>query len=263
MNLIQVRRFILQLKETELNLLENTCLSAIIELYLKETIVYDQIYELFKQHLQPVFLYESLIAGVGEIEFTRVKIGEIISINYPHEFLEQIEKVTTIEKRSLLAYWLEKQEPIFIDGNKLNNILSDLEKNEIKQFQLTPMLVHGQRDLSGKFSSYFSFRQCRIEENRAKYLIKIFMPYLHLILAKGLQWEYTKNTSIDIKLTTREWELLDFIKNGMTNKEIAKIIDKSPSTIKNQVFQLFRKLNVSNRSEALSTIEILSTSRLK
>jgi hypothetical protein len=48
------------------------------------------------------------------------------------------------------------------------------------------MLIHGQRDLSGKFSSYFSFRQCRIDEEKANFLLKIYMPYLHLILAKGL-----------------------------------------------------------------------------
>ncbi|ATZ62586.1 hypothetical protein BSR55_04115 [Acinetobacter bereziniae] len=247
----------------KMNSAERNCLDAIIKLYLLETINYENILTLFKEYLQPVFKYESLIAGVGEIELTRVKIGEIISINYPIEFLEQIEKVTTIEKRSLLAYWLEKQEPIYVNSADMDKNLSDLEITEIKQFQLTPMLVHGQRDLSGKFSSYFSFRQCGIEENKAKYLIKVFMPYLHLILARGLQWEYNKNTDINIKLTSKEWELIDYIKNGMTNKEIAKNLNKSPSTIKNQILQLFRKLNVNNRSEVLSKIDVLSTSKLK
>lgn len=247
----------------QLNHIEEICLFKLISAYSSSNFTEEKIYQLFKDFLQPVFLYESLIAGVGEVEFTRIKIGRAISINYPEEFLKQIEKVTSVEKRSLLAYWLEHQQPLFINEINFDHISSDLEKEEISIFKLAPMLIHGQRDLSGKFSSYFSFRQCGIEEERAKALIKIYMPYLHLILAKGLDWKYSLTYNIKLKLTKREWELLDYIKQGKTNKEIAILVQRSPSTIKNQVLQLFRKLEVSTRSEALSKIQNLSSSQME
>lgn len=246
----------------QLNDMEQNSLFALIKAYTTENFGADQIYELFENYLKPIFCYDSLIAGVGEVELTRVKIGKIISVNYPEEFLKQIEKVTSVEKRSLLAYWLEQQQPLFIHKGNFDHILSDMERMEIDKFYLCPMLIHGQRDLSGKFSSYFSFRQCNIDEEKAKYLLKIYMPYLHLILAKGLKWQYSQTYDVALKLTHREWQLVDFIKQGKSNKEIALSLQKSPSTIKNQTLQLFRKLEVSTRSEVLSKIQILSSSRI-
>lgn len=246
----------------KLNDIEKNSLFFIIKAYTTENFAENEIYQLFDNYLKPVFGYESLIAGVGEVEFTRVKIGKIISVNYPEEFLRQIEKVTSVEKRSLLAYWLEHQQPLFINEGNYDHILSDMEKMEIQTFNLCPMLIHGQRDLSGKFSSYFSFRQCSIDEERAKYLLEIYMPYLHLILAKGLKWKYGQTYDISLKLTPIEWQLIDFIKQGKSNKEIALLLQKSPSTTKNQTLQLFRKLQVSTRSEVLSKIQNLSGSRL-
>ena len=157
----------------QLQPIEQDCLFALISAYTTENFGADQINELFENYLKPIFGYESLIAGVGEIEFTRIKIGKIISTNYPEAFLKQIEKVTSVEKRSLLAYWLEHQQPLFIHQNNFDHLLSDIEKFEIQHFDLCPMLIHGQRDLYGKFSSYFSFRQCRIDEERANFLLKI------------------------------------------------------------------------------------------
>lgn len=247
----------------QLNEIEEACLFALISAHLRKDLDQEKVYELFESFLHPVFFYKSLIAGVGEVEFTRIKIGKIISVNYPVEFLEQIDKVTSVEKRSLLAYWLEHQQPLYVQGANFDDISSDLEKEEIKIFSLSPMLIHGQRDLSGKFSSYFSFRQCKLDEERAKFLIKIYMPYLHLILSKGLKWEYSQTFDVKLKLTTREWELVDYIKKGKSNKEIAILLQRSPSTIKNQVIALFRKLDVSTRSEALARLQTLSGSLLE
>lgn len=243
----------------QLQPIEQDCLFALISAYTTENFGADQINELFENYLKPIFGYESLIAGVGEIEFTRIKIGKIISTNYPEAFLKQIETVTSVEKRSLLAYWLEHQQPLFIHQNNFDHILSDNEKFEIQHFDLCPMLIHGQRDLSGKFSSYFSFRKCRIDEEKANFLLKIYMPYLHLILAKGLKWQYHSTYNSIQKLTPREWQLVDFIKQGKSNKEIAQLLQKSPSTIKHQTVQLFRKLNVATRSEVLAKIESYSS----
>ena len=67
----------------QLQPIEQDCLFALISAYTTENFGADQINELFENYLKPIFGYESLIAGVGEIEFTRIKIGKIISTNYP------------------------------------------------------------------------------------------------------------------------------------------------------------------------------------
>ena len=51
-------------------------------------------------------------------------------------------------------------------------------------------------------------------------------------------------------LTAREIEVLELIAEGMINKEIAKQLYISEKTVKNHVSNIFRKLNVSDRTQA-------------
>lgn len=51
-------------------------------------------------------------------------------------------------------------------------------------------------------------------------------------------------------LTTREREVLKLIAEGMINKEIATKLYISEKTVKNHVSNIFRKLNVSDRTQA-------------
>ena len=51
-------------------------------------------------------------------------------------------------------------------------------------------------------------------------------------------------------LTPRETEVLLLIADGMNNKEIADELYISEKTVKNHVSSIFRKLNVSDRTQA-------------
>jgi DNA-binding CsgD family transcriptional regulator len=239
---------------------EQACLFALIECYsIEDHVSIDHITPLFEGYLKPLFHCQSLIATVGEIELTEIKVGGIVAVNYPDSFLQQLKKTTSVKERALLAHWLENQQPLYV-ADAENHILSVFEKEEVQQFDLTPLLIHGQRDLSGKISTYFSFRQCQLEAERAKVLIKIFMPYLHLIMVRQFAWHYKAVSHAQLSLTIREWELISYIKQGQSNKQIALLLHKSPSTIKHQMHALFRKLDVSSREEVIFKLQQLTTS---
>lgn len=53
-------------------------------------------------------------------------------------------------------------------------------------------------------------------------------------------------------LTARETEVLRLLARGLTNREIASVYSLSPSTVKNQVSSLLAKLDVADRTEAVS-----------
>lgn len=59
-----------------------------------------------------------------------------------------------------------------------------------------------------------------------------------------------KNKNDENNLTSREIEVLELIAEGMINKEIAKHLYISEKTVKNHVSNIFRKLNVSDRTQA-------------
>jgi DNA-binding NarL/FixJ family response regulator len=52
-------------------------------------------------------------------------------------------------------------------------------------------------------------------------------------------------------LTTRETQILNYIANGNTNKQIAAVLQISEQTIKNHVSAILRKLNANDRAHAV------------
>lgn len=65
----------------------------------------------------------------------------------------------------------------------------------------------------------------------------------------------TKPLRLDtgVKLTSRELEILQLIAKGISNKEIAGVLKISTRTVKSHMVDIFRKLNVSSRTEAVIT----------
>lgn len=54
-------------------------------------------------------------------------------------------------------------------------------------------------------------------------------------------------------LSPREMEILQFITNGMSNKEVAQKLQISQQTVKNHMTSILRKLNVQDRTQAAVT----------
>lgn len=62
-----------------------------------------------------------------------------------------------------------------------------------------------------------------------------------------------ENSSVDLsqaQLTPRQTEVLTYLIKGKSNKEIARILDLSESTIKIHCMAIFRELGVTNRTQA-------------
>lgn len=56
----------------------------------------------------------------------------------------------------------------------------------------------------------------------------------------------------EFKLTPRETEILSFMVQGLTNRQIALELDLSPSTVKFHVSSVLSKLNAASRTEAVA-----------
>ncbi len=57
--------------------------------------------------------------------------------------------------------------------------------------------------------------------------------------------------TIVVSLTSRETQILNYIANGNSNKQIAYILQISEQTIKNHVSNILRKLNANDRAHAV------------
>lgn len=80
--------------------------------------------------------------------------------------------------------------------------------------------------------------------------------YIQPSMTKELVKEYTricsndKNRGEDNCLSSREIEVLKLLAKGMLNKEIAKELYISEKTVKNHVSNIFKKIGVSDRTQA-------------
>jgi DNA-binding NarL/FixJ family response regulator len=58
-----------------------------------------------------------------------------------------------------------------------------------------------------------------------------------------------------IELSSREWEVLDLLREGCTTAEIARRLFVSPVTVRRHVSAVLRKLDVSDRAAAVEMLE--------
>lgn len=92
-----------------------------------------------------------------------------------------------------------------------------------------------------------------LREDRFRREFSILMPLLHGVLA-NIAYQALHRTRMACvgKLTPREREILHWMNEGKTNSEISTILGIAFSTIKNHVQSILVKLQVSNRTQAIS-----------
>jgi DNA-binding NarL/FixJ family response regulator len=75
-------------------------------------------------------------------------------------------------------------------------------------------------------------------------------PELAPMLKVKMDEKINAINSLDDELTKREIEVLKLIAEGLFNKEIAYMLAISEKTVKNHVSNIFKKINVSDRTQA-------------
>ncbi len=84
---------------------------------------------------------------------------------------------------------------------------------------------------------------------------KYLQPSLGMILRQNLEEEEYDDYSEDIKkmelLSRREFEILTLVARGNTNKEIGNKLFISEKTVKNHMTQIFKKIEVKDRVQAV------------
>lgn len=167
----------------------------------------------------------------------------------------------------LYAQWLEQGKKPFVHAGKaLSTLLTSSAKDHVLGDALRGMhcaLTHGIKDERGSHDCLYVVLTGHEDfDLAARNTLTQVLPYIdhalrqveHLPHQSVSQGNITPRFAQDHLLTTREREILQWIALGKTNDEIGSILGFSIYTVKNNVQSIFRKLNVSNRAQAVAVL---------
>ena len=123
--------------------------------------------------------------------------------------------------------------------------------------ELRNAAADGQRGLDGRLKSYFCFSRVGIPlGSRVEYLLQLLVPFLHTTLSRVICNEEPEACMDSLQnapsVTAREVQILNYVKFGKTNQQIAEELALSPLTVKNHVQRILRKLKARNRGHAVA-----------
>jgi transcriptional regulator EpsA len=217
--------------------------------------------------LQGFVTHESLWCGYGDIEANRLKVVSFAgTVSNPRLDAKVIDPVDGLLPR-LVDEWLRNRRmPLLLSSENGNQIGRQQLIVDLQRCGFEHVLVHGVREVQGEYASFFVFAglQARPTE-RDSYLLELLMPYMHLALQRMRQFEDQRSTASTpaVLLSRREIQVLHWVKNGKTNSEIGQILGISAPTVKHHLQKIMRKLNVSNRAQAVgkgATLRLLAYS---
>ncbi len=127
---------------------------------------------------------------------------------------------------------------------------------EMDSKKLGHAMVHGTEALPGGSSFFAIFGLRELPTTRHTFFAELILPYLHILLHR-VAINLESGTGINSvnaarPVTSREVDVLRWVKEGKSNYEIGLILGISGLTVKNHLQKIYKKLNVQNRAQAVS-----------
>jgi transcriptional regulator EpsA len=207
------------------------------------------------QHeLQQIFPHGMLACGIGEIAGTEARVQNIVTCNFPPEYMQLLQQAGGLTSSPIIVQWLNTRHPVLFELSAQTARSTWLEN--FKRFDMQNMAAHGLSDVQGKITSYFTFSRIPGQLGRLHAeLLEMLVPHLHVALVRAVKnsdSEPAAKTMPSSGLTARELEILPWLGEGKTNWEIAQVLQISENTVKNHVQRILAKLKVSNRAQAVA-----------
>ncbi|MCW8329993.1 HTH-type transcriptional regulator MalT [Photobacterium sp. SDRW27] len=124
------------------------------------------------------------------------------------------------------------------DGNEIYDLLQELVDSKA----LSELELHRARQLLREMTSKERNRSVHFDESFVEKLLNL--PDVPELIRTS-------------PLTQREWQVLGLIYTGYSNEQIASELDVASTTIKTHIRNLYQKLNIANRQQAIETAEDL------
>lgn len=213
--------------------------------------------------LQTFLPHETLLCACGDLERGSFRA----SVFSRSVLAPEVEARLTDPAGGLIGRLIEDwrdgaREPLVRDGRGRSR---DVSAQALRALGVDHVLAHGCREARGEQSTFFALLGLpaapTVEDARR---IELLMPNLHLALLRITEFERAESCdrasvrpALPATLSARELQVLDWVREGKTNQEIGQILNISPLTVKNHIQKILRKLDVTNRAQAVARLAAL------
>ena len=182
--------------------------------------------------------------------------SEIVNVSYPDEWLYLYWKNRYAEIDPVFKI-ASRQPGTHVWSQVFEQATSAQERafiEEAKQFGLVDGVTTGSLDPACGLASFCSFASStEIEAETYAPLVEYISNHIHLALLRTGRKNAPPTDKCINALSPREVTILNWMRNGKTNWEIAKILGVTERTVRFHVESIFAKLDVKSRSQAVAT----------
>lgn len=209
-----------------------------------------------QNELQLVFPHGALLASIGDLLDGAFLPRHCLSHHLPRQHHRHLHDTDHAAHSPILHTWLDSLQPQTLSWCVDAADLDAVWIGSMLDHGLHNLAAHGLVDQERATVSYFEFFAIPgVPSQYQHQLLDALIPHLHGAITRVFPLDHTARAMMDRttpRLTRREVDVLQWLRVGKTNSEIADILGTSVNTVKHQVRSTLMKLGVSNRAHAVA-----------
>jgi transcriptional regulator EpsA len=205
--------------------------------------------------LQSLLPHEVLFCVHGDLSRREYSVSRFTGTPFPDQHFAEICHPESGLAAKVIQVWQKGwEEPCLFSENGHIGLHPQVDLL-MAQYGLRNLAVHGTRSVNGGANSCFIFaRLPQAPGPRQCYLLELLLPHLHTAFVRTMidERREPRPAAVASVLTGREVEILRWVSEGKSNHQIGDVLRISPLTVKNHVQNILKKLEVQNRTQAVS-----------
>jgi transcriptional regulator EpsA len=227
---------------------------------------HEDLLKCLEQDISALIAHDMLITAWGDFQHNRVSFDVLSRIDGTRTTDLDIAHILTKTKHFYAQWEMSDYSPFKIETNPgfFEDCFLNINKIKNRFIGITNIVVHGSRDLRSKEDCLYFFIGKNSDKNSSQMMnIKKIVELLEAPLrrihypviktAKNSVGADRRKLKSDL-LSERENDVMIWVIKGKSNLDIALILDISVYTVKNHIYKIYKKLNVSNRAQAVSAV---------
>ena len=222
-----------------------------------------------RTELQHIFPHGAMMCGMRYVGAEGEDVQHIMGCNIPQAYLKILRHPGGLANSPIFAAWIQEQQPILIgpDSGSASNMPRSAWLERFRRAGMINLAAHGQCDLNKQIASYFQFSRIPAPLTwRHAHLLRLLVPHLHVALTRVVANQSArprKPAPQQPGLTGREKEVMEWLCDGKSNREIAQVLNISEATVKHHVHHILARLNVNTRTQAVAKTMALKLVRAR